>query len=54
MEHEVREKTDKLLSIGGSRSVDSFHRELGLTMWDKCGMERNKTQLQEAIKLIRL
>ena len=53
MEHEVREKTDKLLSIGGSRSVDSFHRELGLTMWDKCGMARSESGLREAVDKIR-
>ncbi|MDG1501031.1 MAG: fumarate reductase/succinate dehydrogenase flavoprotein subunit [Planctomycetota bacterium] len=53
VEHEVREKTDKLLSIGGSRSVDSFHRELGLTMWDKCGMARSESGLREAVDKIR-
>ncbi len=36
-------------SIKGNRSVDSFHRELGLLMWDKCGMARDKAGLEEAI-----
>ena len=35
-----RERTNKMLSIKGKRTVDSFHRELGLLMWDKCGMAR--------------
>ena len=51
-EQEVAEKTAKLLSIKGNRTVDSFHRELGLLLWDKCGMERTREGLQEALKLI--
>ena len=34
------------------RSVDSFHRELGLLMWDKCGMARTKEGLEEALEKI--
>ncbi|MCK6502284.1 fumarate reductase/succinate dehydrogenase flavoprotein subunit [Myxococcota bacterium] len=41
VEGEVTERTDKLMSIKGKRSVDSFHRELGLLMWEHCGMARN-------------
>ncbi|MDE0897310.1 MAG: succinate dehydrogenase (quinone) flavoprotein subunit, partial [Planctomycetota bacterium] len=52
-EAEVRGQTEKLLSIQGSRSVDSFHRELGLTMWDKCGMARTESGLREAVDKIR-
>jgi succinate dehydrogenase / fumarate reductase flavoprotein subunit len=33
---------EKLLSINGSRTVDSFHRELGNIMWEYCGMERSR------------
>ena len=51
-ERDVAEKTDKLLSINGERTVDSFHRELGLILWDKCGMARTRAGLKEAIKLI--
>ncbi|MFT5412471.1 MAG: succinate dehydrogenase / fumarate reductase flavoprotein subunit [Verrucomicrobiales bacterium] len=51
-EKDVAEKTAKLLSINGKRTVDSFHRELGLLMWDKCGMERTREGLEEAIKRI--
>ena len=41
---EARESVEKriatFLSINGTRSVDSFHRELGHIMWEYCGMER--------------
>ncbi|HYX31992.1 MAG TPA: fumarate reductase/succinate dehydrogenase flavoprotein subunit [Oligoflexus sp.] len=49
---EVHELQKKFLAINGKRSVDSFHKELGLLMWDKCGMARNKAGLQEALKKI--
>ena len=42
-------RVNKLLNIGGSRSADSFHRELGKIMWEHCGMARNATGLQEAV-----
>jgi succinate dehydrogenase / fumarate reductase, flavoprotein subunit len=49
----VRGRIDKLLSIKGSRTVDSFHRELGQIMWDYCGMERTEEGLRKAIGRIR-
>ncbi|HJE59895.1 MAG TPA: fumarate reductase/succinate dehydrogenase flavoprotein subunit [Nocardiopsis listeri] len=49
----VTNRIDKLLSINGSRTVDSFHKELGHIMWDYCGMERNEEGLRKAIDLIR-
>ncbi|MEY2496868.1 MAG: succinate dehydrogenase / fumarate reductase, flavoprotein subunit [Verrucomicrobiota bacterium] len=51
-ESEVRARTEKLLAINGKRSVDSFHRELGLLLWDKCGMTRNAAGLREALARI--
>lgn len=51
-ETRVKERTEKFLSLKGARTVDSFHRELGQLMWDKCGMGRNAAGLQEALKLI--
>ncbi|HEY1082480.1 MAG TPA: fumarate reductase/succinate dehydrogenase flavoprotein subunit [Prosthecobacter sp.] len=45
-------RTNRLLNIKGKRSVDSFHRELGLLVWDKCGMARDRAGLTEAIKRI--
>ena len=52
VEQEVRDRVRKLLGINGKRSVDSFHRELGKLMWDKCGMARTKEGLQQALKRI--
>ena len=51
-EAEAIGKIDKLLSIKGKRTVTSFHRELGLLMWDKCGMARNEAGLREALQKI--
>jgi succinate dehydrogenase / fumarate reductase, flavoprotein subunit len=51
-ESEVDARTRKLLSINGKRSVDSFHRELGLLLWDKCGMARNAAGLNEALRRV--
>ena len=52
VEGEVLERTRKLVSINGRRSADSFHRELGLLIWDKCGMARTREGLQEALAKI--
>jgi succinate dehydrogenase flavoprotein subunit len=51
-EREVREKTNRLLEIRGSRTVDDFHRELGRIMWSQCGMSRNKAGLEDALQEI--
>ena len=51
-EEQVRDRINKLVSINGNRSVDSFHRELGLLVWDKCGMARNEDGLKEALDKI--
>jgi succinate dehydrogenase / fumarate reductase flavoprotein subunit len=48
----VAERTQKLLSIRGRRTVDSFHRELGRTMWEYCGMARNEAGLKAGLKKI--
>ncbi|GAA4282576.1 fumarate reductase/succinate dehydrogenase flavoprotein subunit [Brevibacterium daeguense] len=46
-------RLDTLLEVGGQRSVDSFHRQLGGIMWEKCGMERSAAGLQEALGEVR-
>lgn len=51
-EESVRARIDKLMNVNGKRSVDSFHRELGLLVWDKCGMARNEAGLKEALEKI--
>ena len=49
----VEERTARLLAINGTRTVDSFHKELGAIMWEYCGMERTAEGLTKAIDLIR-
>lgn len=49
---DVQAKTKRMLDIKGKRSVDSFHRELGLLIWDKCGMARDRAGLSEALSKI--
>jgi succinate dehydrogenase / fumarate reductase flavoprotein subunit len=49
----VVDRLDRLLSVDGDRTVDSFHRELGHVMWEYCGMERTEEGLTKAIGLIR-
>jgi succinate dehydrogenase / fumarate reductase flavoprotein subunit len=51
-EKEVIARNQALLDVNGSRTVDSFHRELGLIMWEKCGMARNREGLTEALQQI--
>ncbi len=49
----VTERVQHFLSCNGTRTVDSFHRELGHIMWEYCGMERTEEGLTEAIRRIR-
>ena len=52
-EQEVRDRVEKLLAVKGKVPVDEFHRQLGLIMWDQCGMARSKESLEKAISEIR-
>ena len=49
---EVDDRTRQWLSVGGTRSVDTFHRELGKIVWEYCGMARNKAGLEKALSEI--
>ncbi|MFI6296226.1 fumarate reductase/succinate dehydrogenase flavoprotein subunit [Nonomuraea sp. NPDC050790] len=51
-EIKVRTKIDRLMAVNGTRTPDSFHRELGKIMWDYCGMERTEESLRKALELI--
>jgi len=51
-EKEVSDRINKLMSIKGKESVESFHKRLGKIMWDKCGMGRSAEGLKQAIKEI--
>jgi succinate dehydrogenase / fumarate reductase flavoprotein subunit len=51
-ENDAQSITAKLLSINGKRTVDDIHKELGLIMWEYCGMARNNQGLEKARNLI--
>jgi succinate dehydrogenase / fumarate reductase flavoprotein subunit len=51
-ERDVRDRTNKWLSTGGTKPVDHFHRELGKIMWDNCGMARSQASLEKALSEI--
>ncbi|HEX2122142.1 MAG TPA: fumarate reductase/succinate dehydrogenase flavoprotein subunit [Thermoanaerobaculia bacterium] len=50
---DVNDRVGRLLSAKGTRSVDSYHRELGTIMWDYCGMARTADGLKKALTMIR-
>lgn len=51
-EKEVKSKIEFFINNKGTKSVDHFHKQLGLIMWNKVGMARNAQGLQEAINEI--
>ena len=51
-ENDCKERVKTLLNIQGKRTVDDIHRELGLCMWDHCGMARTDNGLKEALDII--
>jgi succinate dehydrogenase / fumarate reductase, flavoprotein subunit len=53
-ENNVVDRINRLMNIKGTQTVESFHKRLGKTMWDKCGMGRNEEGLKEALKEIKL
>ena len=54
VENDVKESINRFLNNKGTKSVDYFHKRLGLIMWNKVGMGRNEKGLNEAIEEIRL
>ncbi len=51
-ESDANQKIHKLLNINGKKTPSEFHRELGKTMWDLCGMGRNEERLKKALEII--
>jgi succinate dehydrogenase / fumarate reductase flavoprotein subunit len=49
---DVASRTSRLLAVKGTRTVASFHRELGKIMWEYCGMARSAEGLRTALQLI--
>jgi len=52
-EEKVKDLLKKLVQNKGKHSVDYYHKKLGNIMWDKCGMSRTETGLNEAISEIK-
>jgi len=48
-EREAAGRTKRLLDVGGTRTVDAFHKELGRVMWNECGMGRTEAGLKRAL-----
>ena len=48
----LRDDVARWLAVGGSRSADHYHRELGKIVWDYCGMSRDRTGLDKALSEI--
>jgi len=51
-ESEAHARISTLLSIKGKRTVDDIHKQLGLILWDYCGMTRNNEGLEKARNLV--
>jgi len=49
---EVKQRIQSLLDIKGNKTVDDYHRELGLLIWEYCGMARDKAGLETALQKI--
>jgi succinate dehydrogenase / fumarate reductase flavoprotein subunit len=52
-ENHVKTRIQKLLSINGKQSVDTFHKKLGKIMWEHVGMARTKNGTAQAIEMIK-
>ncbi len=51
-EREAMQRTDRMLAVNGTKTVDELHIELGRVMWERCGMERTEDGLKEALASI--
>ena len=47
-----QDRIDRLVGVGGTNTVDHYHRELGRLVWDYCGMSRNRAGLEKALSEI--
>ena len=52
VEEAVRKRINRLMGIGGNKTVDYFHKQLGKIMWEYCGMARNTESLSKAKQLV--
>ena len=52
-EKEVKDKLQKLLTVNGKQTVNTFHKKLGKIMWDYCSMSKNEKGLNTALEKIK-
>ncbi len=52
VKNDVQQRIETLLSINGSSTVESLHRQLGRVMWDHCGIVRSREGLEQALQEI--
>ncbi len=52
-ENNIRKGLEALFTNNGTKPVDYFHKKLGKIIWNKCGMARSKSGLEEAIADVR-
>ncbi|HEX9800255.1 MAG TPA: fumarate reductase/succinate dehydrogenase flavoprotein subunit [Thermoanaerobaculia bacterium] len=52
VERDVARRTERLLAVDGSTTVDEFHMELGRLAWEHCGMARSRERLREGLRLV--
>ncbi|MGE5317423.1 MAG: succinate dehydrogenase (quinone) flavoprotein subunit, partial [Chloroflexota bacterium] len=48
-EQKVIDQINRLMNVKGNTTVDTFHRKLGIIMWEKVGMARNEENLKKAV-----
>ena len=53
-EQEVKQNINQLLALKGDKTVDEYHKELGLILWNDCGMSRNAEGLKNAREKIKV
>lgn len=53
-EQEVKQNINQLLALRGDKTVDEYHKELGLILWNDCGMSRNAEGLKNAQEKIQV
>ncbi len=48
-EQGIRDEVKRWISVGGTKSPEHYHRELGKLVWEYCGMARERNGLEKAL-----
>jgi len=49
---DTQQRLDRLISLRGKKTVTELHRQLGLLLWNNCGMARNADGLKKALNAL--